>query len=153
MPKPDKPVLQAEKEQQEVEEQTPVSGQPFREILDVKEEDKDKDEDEEEDEDEDEDEEEAVEVPYIVISGDSEITVESAAKIKALLKKRVIFSYDEVRHPSLTEERTSVGELLESLNLPGRNPLFWVLWGLAGAAAAVAALEFFEVLDFFTWLP
>ncbi|MCK5786436.1 MAG: hypothetical protein KAH54_07745 [Candidatus Sabulitectum sp.] len=139
MPEPDEPVLKEEKRRPEVEEETPVTGQPFREILDVNE--------------EDHDDEEAEEAPYIVISGDSEMAIESVAKIKSLLRKRMIFSYDEVRHPSISEERTSVGELLESMRLPGRNPMFWVFWGLAGTAVVAAALEYFKVLDFFTWLP
>ena len=139
MPEPDEPALKEEKEQPEVEKKTPVTDQPFREILDV--------------DAEDHSDDEKGEVPYIVISGDSEMAIESVAKIKSLLRKRVIFSYDEVRHPSIAEERTSVGEFMESMMPSRRNPMFWILWGLAGTAVIVAALEYFEVLDFFTWLP
>ncbi|MCD4707413.1 MAG: hypothetical protein K8S62_06720 [Candidatus Sabulitectum sp.] len=109
--------------------------QPFREIRDITEED-----------------DKAEEVPYIVISGDSEVTIESVAKLKSLIKKKVIFSYDQVRHPSITEETISVGELLDSFKSSKRSPIFWILCGLAGVAAVASALEYFKVLDFVTWL-
>lgn len=128
----DQPVRQ--EESPEVEN-TPQPEQPFSEIEDITEEGN-----------------EVVEVPYTVISGNSEMAIESVAKLKSILKKKMIFSYDEIRHPSITEESVSVGEFLESLRSPGKSPAFWIFWGLAGALATVSALEYIEVLDFVTWL-
>ncbi len=129
----DKPVLQ--EEQPEGEKEATLPGQPFSEIIDIAEE-----------------HDETQEVPYTVISGDSEVTIESAAKLKSLLRKRIIFSYDEVRHPSITEGTTSVGEFVESLKSPKKSLMFWILLGVTGAVAAAFALEYFKVLDFVSWL-
>lgn len=125
----------SQEEQPETETETILPDQPFREIRDIAEEDSENEE-----------------VPYTVISGDSEMTIESFSKLKSLLKKKVIFSYDEVRHPSITEEHTSVGELVESLKSSGRRLMFWVLWGLAGSVVIAFSLEYFKILDFVSWL-
>jgi hypothetical protein len=92
-------------------------------------------------------------VPFTVVSGNSETTVQSVFELKHLLRKKLIFSYDEIKHPSITEETLSVGEYLEKLRSPDRTPVFWILWGLLAAVVAVFALEYFQVLDIVTWLP
>ncbi len=128
----DKPVLL--EEQPEGEKETTLSGQPFSEIIDIAEE-----------------HDETQEVPYTVISGDSEVTIESVAKLKSQLKEKMIFSYDEISHPSITEETISVGEFLESLKSPRKGPMFWILWAFFIAAAAVLALDLLEVQDIIPW--
>lgn len=89
---------------------------------------------------------------YTVVSGNSEITIESLIKLRRLLKNRMIYSYDEIRHPSISEEAISVGEYLDSLQSNGKKTAFWILWGVAGSAAVVAALEYFSILDLVAWL-
>ncbi len=95
---------------------------------------------------------ETEEVPYTVVSGNSEMTIESVAKLRSLLKKKMIFTYDEIKHPSISEETISVGEFLESLKSPGKGVIFWILWTLLIAVVSFGALEYFKILDFFTWL-
>ncbi|MCK5842481.1 MAG: hypothetical protein KAH31_09955 [Candidatus Sabulitectum sp.] len=91
-------------------------------------------------------------IPYTVVSSNSEMTIESVKKIRSLLKMKMIFSYDEIKHPSITEETLSVGEYLDSLRSPKKGLIFWLLLILLAGVIAFAALEYFGQLDFFTWL-
>ncbi len=95
--------------------------------------------------------EEHDEAPYTVISGDSEMTIESVAKLKSLLKEGLIFGYDEVKHPSIDEETISVGELLESLKPSGKGPLFWIVSGIVSAAIVVSALDLLNIWEVVPW--
>jgi hypothetical protein len=90
------------------------------------------------------------EAPFTVLTGDSEITVESAARLRKLVKERRIFGYDQLTHPSIGGDGISVGEYLDSQR-SGRRWL-WLLFILPVAAAAFAALEHFGVTDFVQWL-
>ncbi len=92
-------------------------------------------------------------VPYTVVSGNSETAVESIAQLKHLLRNKMIFSYDEIKHPSITEETISVGEFLEKRKLSGESLVFKLLWGVPAAAAVAFALEYLKVVDFVSWLP
>jgi len=90
-------------------------------------------------------------MPYTVVSGNSEMTIESVKKIRALLKKKMIFSYDEIRHPDIVEEALSVGEFLDGLKSPKKGPIFWILWALFIAAATVSALDLLDVKEIIPW--
>jgi len=92
-------------------------------------------------------------VPYTVLSGNSETAVESITQLKHLLRKKMIFSYDEIKHPSIREETISVGEFLEKRKLSGESLVFKLLWVVPAAAAIAFALEYFKVVDFVSWLP
>ncbi len=92
---------------------------------------------------------------FTVISGNSEMTIESLAKVRALLKKKLIFSYDEIKHHSIDEEYVSVGEYLNSVKTVRHGKWFWMLIVL-GVIAIVAGLELFGVItipgvDLKTW--
>ncbi|MEA3265979.1 MAG: hypothetical protein U9P42_03430 [Candidatus Fermentibacteria bacterium] len=126
----------------EHEEETAKSDLQFSEILDV----------DEEDPEEISEEVKTEEIPYTVVSNSSEMTIESVKKIRSLLKKEMIFSYDEIKHPSITEETLSVGEYLDSLRSPKKGPIFWLLLVLLAGVVTFAVLEYFGQLDFFTWL-
>lgn len=90
------------------------------------------------------------ELPFTVISGDSEIAVESAAKLRTLLRRKDIYSYDELKHASFNDEVISVGEYLCSLKT-GKNPFYWVFGSLFIAGVTVSVLELLEVLDIIPW--
>ena len=89
--------------------------------------------------------------PFTVISGDSEMTIESVTKLKSLIKKKLIFSYDEIKHPMIDEETISVGEYLDSLKSSGKRPVYWILGGLVLAAAAVTALDLLDIWEIIPW--
>lgn len=125
-------------EHSEEQEDASISGQSLDEITDAAVDESAKDEIEE--------------APYTVVSGNSEMTIESVAKLRSLLKKKMIFTYDEIKHPSISEETISVGEFLDSLKSPGKGVIFWILWTLFVAAISFGALEYFDILDFFAWL-
>jgi hypothetical protein len=91
------------------------------------------------------------EPPYKVATAETEITVESVSELKRLLKKRVKFSYDEVKHPSIREESISVGEYLETLRRSGRKRTAWIWGSLAVAVAGVCALELSGVIEIVPW--
>ncbi len=80
-------------------------------------------------------------VPYTVVTADNEITVESVSELKRLLKKRLLFSYDEIKHPDISEESLSVGEFLDRLRTRGKKRALWIWGTLTVAISAVAALE------------
>lgn len=90
-------------------------------------------------------------VPFTVISAESDITVESSAELRRLLKKRVIRSYDEIRHPSIKTESTSVGEYLDTLRKTGSRKAMWIVGPPLVAAAVVCALELAGVIDYLPW--
>ncbi len=92
---------------------------------------------------------------FTVISGNSEMTIESLTKVRALLKKKLIFSYDEIKHHSIDEEYISVGEYLDSVKTVHHGKWFWMLIAL-GVIAIVTGLELFDVItipgvDLKTW--
>ena len=89
--------------------------------------------------------------PFTVISGDSEMTIESVPKLKSLLKRKLIFSYDEIKHPTISEETISVGEYLDSLKSSGKRPVYWTLGGLVLAAAAVSVLDLLGIWEIIPW--
>jgi hypothetical protein len=122
-------------ESPEEEDATSVPEQTFREIREITEE-ADKQN----------------QVPYTVISGNSETAVESIIQLKHLLKKKMIFSYDEIKHPSITEETISVGEFLEKQKSSGGSLVLKLFLGVLVAAAVAVALDYF-VVDFIPWLP
>ena len=119
----------------EDEDETSVPEQTFREIREITEE-----------------ADAQSQVPYTVISGNSETAVESITQLKHLLKKKMIFSYDEIKHPSITEETLSVGEFLEKQRSPGGGLVLKLFLGVLAAAAVAIALDYF-VVDFIPWLP
>ncbi len=96
------------------------------------------------------------EIPYTVISGNSEMTIESVAKLKSLLKKKLVFSYDEIRHPSIDEETISVGEFLAGLKSDKKSPLLWILVGIFLVILAVVVNHLVEVpflpVDLLSWI-
>lgn len=146
MPEQPPKVVSEKEESVPHEEETDKSDLQFSEIVDAAE------ESSEESPEEIPEEAKTEEIPYTVVSCDSEMTIESVKKIRSLLKMKMIFSYDEIRHPSITEETLSVGEYLDSLRSPKKGPIFWLLLVLLAGAIAFAALEYFGQLDFFTWL-
>lgn len=87
---------------------------------------------------------------YTVLTGESSINVESVSELKRLLKKRLIFTYDEIRHPSLSEESVSVGEYLEKMRKQGNRRLWWI-FTLPVLAAVAAGLDLTGVLEIFPW--
>ncbi|PIE52511.1 hypothetical protein CSA37_04560 [Candidatus Fermentibacteria bacterium] len=87
---------------------------------------------------------------FTVVTAESEIMVESAAELKKLLKRRQIYSYDVIRHPSIKLEGMSVGEYLE-IRQSGKKKFFLLLL-IPAAAAIFAALEYAQVVDAVTWL-
>jgi hypothetical protein len=90
-------------------------------------------------------------VPFTVTTSETEITVESVPELKRLLKKRLIFTYDEITHPTIPEESLSVGEFLERARKAGSRRAMW-FWGVPLlAAAAAAALELKDVIDLVPW--
>ena len=91
------------------------------------------------------------EEPFTVVSGDSEMTIESVSKLKSLLKKKIIYSYDEIKHPKIHEETISVGEYLDSLKSSGKHTVSWILGGLILAAAVVSALDLLGVWEIIPW--
>ncbi len=91
------------------------------------------------------------EVPFTVTTAETEITVESVSELKRLLKKRVIFSYDEITHPDISEKSLSVGEYLEELRRTGKKRAVWI-WGIATVAVtAFCALELTGVIEIIPW--
>ncbi|MCK5034454.1 MAG: hypothetical protein KAS73_01065 [Candidatus Sabulitectum sp.] len=136
------PKVVSEKKESVPREETVKPDLQFSEIVDVV----------EEDPEEISEEVKTEEIPYTVVSRNSEMTIESVKKIRSLLKMKMIFSYDEIRHPSITEETLSVGEYLDSLRSPKKGVIFWLLLVLIAGVIAFAALEYFGQLDFFTWL-
>lgn len=87
---------------------------------------------------------------YTVVTGESNITVESTAELKRLLKKRLIFTYDEIKHHSFSEESISVGEFLEKERKQGKKRLLWI-WSVPVLAAVAAALEIAGVMEIIPW--
>ncbi len=138
MPEQPSKVVSEKKESVPPEEETVKSDLQFSEIVDVAE--------------EISEEVKTEEIPYTVVSSNSEMTIESVKKIRSLLKMKLIFSYDEIKHPSITEETLSVGEYLDSLRSPKKGLIFWLLLALSLGVVAFAALEYFRVVDLFTWL-
>lgn len=92
------------------------------------------------------------EVPFTVITAETEVTVESVPELKRLLKKRVIFSYDDIKHPTIGEETVSVGEYLEKLRKSGKKRAIWMWAILTAFAAAFCLLELTEVINVVEWL-
>jgi hypothetical protein len=123
-------------ESPEEENETAVPEQTFREIREITEE-----------------ADTQSQVPYTVVSGNSETAVESITQLKHLLRKKMVFSYDEIKHPSIAEETLSVGEFLEKRKLSGESLVFKLLWGVPAAAAIAFALEYLKVVDLVSWLP
>jgi hypothetical protein len=91
-----------------------------------------------------------IKLPFTVVSGDSELAIESVAKLRALLKRREIYSYDELRQSGVTDGSTSVGEFL-ARSKKRKSPFYWIMWGLFVAASAVSALELADVLSIIPW--
>lgn len=86
-----------------------------------------------------------------VTTAENEITVESVSELKRLLRRRAIFSYDEISHPDNPDRTLSVGEYLEELRRAGKKKAFWI-WGSAAAAvAAYCALELTGVIETVPW--
>ncbi len=91
------------------------------------------------------------EEPFIVFSGDSEMTIESVTKLKSLIKKKLIYSYDEIKHSTINEETVSVGEYLDSLKPSGKRPVLWIFGGVLLTAVAVSALDLFGIWEIIPW--
>ncbi len=90
-------------------------------------------------------------VPFVVTTSETEITVESVSELKRLLKKRLIFTYDEISHPTIPEESLSVGEFLERARKAGSRRVMW-FWGVPLlAVAAAAVLELTGVIEVVPW--
>jgi len=90
-------------------------------------------------------------VPFTVVTAETEITVESVQELKRLVKKRLIFSYDEISHPSIKEESISVGEYLEGLRKRAGRKKMW-LWAVpAILIAAAITLELTGVVEIVPW--
>lgn len=90
-------------------------------------------------------------VPFTVTTTETEITVESVSELKRLLKKRVIFSYDEISHPTIETDSISVGEYLEGLRKKADRKKIWIWAGLAAVVTAAVAMELTHVVELVPW--
>lgn len=90
-------------------------------------------------------------IPFSVFTAETEITVESVSELKRLIKKRVIFSYDEITHPSISGEAVSVGEYLEKLRKSGKSRIIWIWGTVTAAVATVVILELTGVIEIIPW--